>query len=101
LSVQAVEQQILSAQKPVPHCSFMSHLAPWSRLTRQVPPSQKNPVWQSAWTAQAAPHESPMHTAVPQLLLAPGLQTPLPSQLLAAFSVAPVQPPFPQTVPAG
>jgi hypothetical protein len=40
LSVQAVAQQTLSTQWPVAHCSSIVHVAAWSRLGRQVPPSQ-------------------------------------------------------------
>jgi hypothetical protein len=100
LSVQAVAQQILSAQCPPAHCSSIAHAAPWSRLIRQVPASQKKPAWQSPWTAQGAPHELSMHTAGAQLFELPAWQTPAPSQVLAACSVATLQLPGAHSVPA-
>jgi len=65
----------------------------------QVPASQKNPVWQSVWTTQGAPHEFSIHTAGAQLFAAPGWHAPLPSQVLAARSVASWQLPGAHSVP--
>jgi hypothetical protein len=71
----------------------MVHAMPFGRLLRQVPLSQKNPDWQSVCAEQLDAHESPMHMLGAQLRMLPGVQAPAALQVLAAYSVEPVQRP--------
>jgi hypothetical protein len=99
-SVQAVPQQMPLVQYPVAHCSGTVQAAPIARLLRQAPLSQKKPTWQSALVAHTVPHELPAQLFGVQARELPGWQTPLPSQVRAADSSAPVQLPGAQMVPA-
>jgi hypothetical protein len=73
---------------------------PWARLGRQEVDSQKNPVRHWASLVQAVPHEPFWQVCGAQLRVPPGLQTPAPSQVLAACSVEPVQLPGAHSLPA-
>jgi hypothetical protein len=73
---------------------------PFGRLLRQVPPSQKNPDWQSFAPLHVLAQESPVHMLGAQLRMLPAVQTPAALQVLAAYSVDPVQRPGAHWVPA-
>ena len=88
-------------QLPEPHSTAIPQRSPAARSIRQLPPSQKNPVWQSLWFMQRVPQELPMQTLGAQLCALAARQVPAPSQVRAPVSVAPVQLPGTQTVPAG
>jgi hypothetical protein len=70
-------------------------------LTWQLPPSQTNPIWQSALVMHRAPQELPWQTVARQARELPGWQTPDPSQVRAEYSVEPLQLPGTHSVPAG
>jgi hypothetical protein len=96
----AVPQQTPSTQNPLEHWTAAVQVAPLVSFARQVVVSQKNPAWQSAGPAQVAPHAPSLQTLGAQPFVAPGWQIPSPSQVLAARSLASVQLPAAQTVPA-
>ena len=98
---QAVEQQIPSTHWPEAHSPGAGAGLPRGRFTWQVPPEQKNPVWHCEASVQRVPQEAPMQTLGAQLRVLPGMQVPVPSQLRAPCSVAPVQLPGTHWVPAG
>jgi hypothetical protein len=98
---QAVEQQTPSMHWFEAHSPAAVQVCPVGRLTWQVPPEQKNPAWHCVASVQRVPHEAPMQTLGAQLRLLPAMQVPLPSQLRAPCSVAPVQLPGTHWVPAG
>ena len=99
--LQAVAQQTPSTQVALAHWRAMVQAMPFGRLLRQVPPSQKNPDWQSVCAVQVEAQESPMQTLGAQLRMLPAVQVPAALQVLAANSVEPVQRPGAHWVPAG
>jgi hypothetical protein len=98
---QAEAQQTSSTQKPVAHWPPLVQAVPLLRFSLQALFSQKNPVWQSVSPTQAEAQASSRQELGAQLVDAPGLQAPLPSHVLAAYSVAPSHLPAAHSVPAG
>jgi len=86
-------------QWPLAHCRSALHDVPKACRSRQVVPSQKKPIWQSAWPAQLEAHEPLVQTLGAQFRDEPGWQAPLPSQVLAARSVPPEQLPGAHSLP--
>jgi hypothetical protein len=99
--VQGPLQQTPSVHRPLAHWNVMVQAAPGVRFRVQRVPSQKNPVWQSVWLVQVPAQLPPVHMFGAQLRDVPARQVPLPSQVLAAVSVPPVQPPAAHSVAAG
>jgi hypothetical protein len=69
-------------------------------LGRHEVASQKNPVRHWASLVQAVPHDPFWQVCGAQLRVTPALQAPLPSQVLAAVSVDPLQLPGAHSLPA-
>jgi hypothetical protein len=97
---QAVSQQTPSTQTPLVHWPAWVQAMPFGRLLRHMFTSQKNPDWQSAAPLHTEAHESPVQTLGAQLRDPPAMQVPAAVQVLAAYSVDPVQRPAAHTVPA-
>jgi hypothetical protein len=98
-SLHAEPQQTPSAQYPEAHWFAPLHEAPMARLTTQAEPSQKKPLRHCPSELQVVPHELPAHAPM-QPDEAPSRQRPLPSQVLAAYSLPAVHRPGAHSSPA-
>ena len=96
----ADSQQTPSAQKPERHSPAEEHAAPMPFSGTHADALQKLPGAHSSSVVQVTPHVEPLHAYVPQLVLAPGLQVPAPSQLEAASCWPASHDAGEQTVPA-
>lgn len=98
--VQAVSQHTESAQLPLWHSPTRVHVSPSARLGRQVPASQKLPLWQLPSVAQGFAHALPTHRygaqSVPE---GSSPQSPRPLQIRPVTAL-PTQAVEPQEVPA-
>jgi hypothetical protein len=96
---QSEAQQTLSTQKPLAHCPALVQVVPLPRFSLQALLSHRKPGWQSPSPAQVEAHESSRQELGAQLFELPGTQAPRPSQVLAAYSVAPSHRPTAHCVP--
>ena len=101
MPLQSELQHTRSTQLSLAHWVALLHAAPSDRLIWQAPLSQKKPGRHSAPVTQREPHELPMHRLGAQLRVVPAWHLAVASQVLAARSVEPLQPPGAHSVPVG